>query len=145
MVRNVCFFENLACFVFVKHPFWDSSFCLIFGDLNVQLKAGGLFKYVWPFSASCSLNLFCGVLFCTLEDVYLTLFNWFHFLICEGQSFRFYDRVHTFLIIIPKCYKSVKMNIVFPHIPRWYSAGILCLLNTLFWHIIQGLVSKHWF
>ena len=28
-VRNVCFSENLACFVFVKHPFWDSPFRLI--------------------------------------------------------------------------------------------------------------------
>ena len=28
-VLNVRFSENLACFVFLKHPFWDSSFCLI--------------------------------------------------------------------------------------------------------------------
>ena len=28
-VRNVRFSENLACFVFLEHPFWDSSFCLI--------------------------------------------------------------------------------------------------------------------
>ena len=28
-VRNVCFSENLTCFVFLKHPFWDSLFCLI--------------------------------------------------------------------------------------------------------------------
>ena len=27
-VRNVLFSENL-CFVFLKHPFWDSPFCLI--------------------------------------------------------------------------------------------------------------------
>ena len=31
-VRNICFSENLACFVFLKHPFWDSSFCLITDD-----------------------------------------------------------------------------------------------------------------
>ena len=29
IVRNVCFSEYLACFVFLKHPFWDSLFCLI--------------------------------------------------------------------------------------------------------------------
>ena len=29
-VRNVCFLENLACFVFLKHPFWDPPFCLIY-------------------------------------------------------------------------------------------------------------------
>ena len=28
-VRNVCFSENLACFVFLKHPFWDSPFYVI--------------------------------------------------------------------------------------------------------------------
>ena len=28
-VRNVCFSEILACFAFLKHPFWDSPFCLI--------------------------------------------------------------------------------------------------------------------
>ena len=32
-VRNVHFSENLACFVFLKHPFWDSPFCLITGEL----------------------------------------------------------------------------------------------------------------
>ena len=33
-VRNVRFSENLACFVFLKHPFLDSPFCLITGDLS---------------------------------------------------------------------------------------------------------------
>ena len=28
-VRNVRFSENMTCFVFLKHPFWDSPFCLI--------------------------------------------------------------------------------------------------------------------
>ena len=28
-VKNVRFWENLACFVFLEHPFWDSPFCLI--------------------------------------------------------------------------------------------------------------------
>ena len=39
-VRNVRFSENLACFVFLKHPFWDSSFCLITED---SAKSGCLF------------------------------------------------------------------------------------------------------
>ena len=34
--RNVCFWENLACFVFLKHRFWDSPFCLITDDLTVS-------------------------------------------------------------------------------------------------------------
>ena len=29
VVRNVCFSENLPCFVFLKYPIWDSPFCLI--------------------------------------------------------------------------------------------------------------------
>ena len=33
-VRNVRFSENLACFVFLKHPFWDSPFCLITDEIN---------------------------------------------------------------------------------------------------------------
>ena len=31
---NVLFSENLACFVFLKHSFWDSPFCLITGELS---------------------------------------------------------------------------------------------------------------
>ena len=32
-VKNVRFSENLACFVFLKHPFWDWPFCHITDDL----------------------------------------------------------------------------------------------------------------
>ena len=32
-VGIVRFSENLACIVFLKHPFWDSPFCLITDDL----------------------------------------------------------------------------------------------------------------
>ena len=32
-VRNVRFSQNLACFIFFKHSFWDSHFCLITEDL----------------------------------------------------------------------------------------------------------------
>ena len=35
-VRNVRFSKNLACFVFSKHPFWDSLFCLITDELTKQ-------------------------------------------------------------------------------------------------------------
>ena len=28
-VKNVRFSENFTCFLFLKHPFWDSPFCLI--------------------------------------------------------------------------------------------------------------------
>ena len=35
-VRNVRFSENLTCFVFLKHPFWDSPFCLITNDNSLH-------------------------------------------------------------------------------------------------------------
>ena len=38
-VRNIRFLENLACFVFLKHPFWDSPFCLITDDLLFSREA----------------------------------------------------------------------------------------------------------
>ena len=37
-VRNVCFSEILACFVFLKHLLGDSPFCLITDDLGLGLK-----------------------------------------------------------------------------------------------------------
>ena len=33
-VRKVRFSEDLVCFVFLKHPFWDSHFCLISDELH---------------------------------------------------------------------------------------------------------------
>ena len=33
-VKNVRFSENWACFVFLKHPFWDSPFCLVTDELS---------------------------------------------------------------------------------------------------------------
>ena len=33
-VSNVPFSENLTCFVFLKHPFWDSLFCLITDEMR---------------------------------------------------------------------------------------------------------------
>ena len=36
-VRNVCFSESLACFAFLKHPFWDSPFCLITDGFSKSL------------------------------------------------------------------------------------------------------------
>ena len=35
-VKNVCFSENFGCFVFLKHSFWDSPFCLITDDLTFR-------------------------------------------------------------------------------------------------------------
>ena len=53
--RNVRFFENLACFVFLKHPFWDSLFCLITDDWQKLIR----FFIQWSFlSRTKSQRLF---------------------------------------------------------------------------------------
>ena len=43
-VRNICFSENLVCFVFLKHPLLESPFCVITDDINLEPyheEAGG--------------------------------------------------------------------------------------------------------
>ena len=45
-VKNDCFSKNLTTFVFLKHPFWDSVFCLI-TDAIVKNS-----KYVLVFTQS---------------------------------------------------------------------------------------------
>ena len=47
-VRNVCFSEILACFAFLKHPFWDSPICLIPDELCFMED-----------QVMCNLFLFC--------------------------------------------------------------------------------------
>ena len=39
-VRNVRFSENFTYFVFLKHPFSDSLFCLITDDFNASKELG---------------------------------------------------------------------------------------------------------
>ena len=43
-VKNVCFSDILACFAFLKHPFWESPFCLIPDDLGTYL----FLSYAYP-------------------------------------------------------------------------------------------------
>ena len=54
-VRNVRFSENLACFVFLKHPFWDSPFCLITDEISSSVfinpfHTTGVFPYLLKIS-----------------------------------------------------------------------------------------------
>ena len=44
-VKNVHFSENLACFLFLKHPFWDLPFCLINYEIDSQYPNIKLFEY----------------------------------------------------------------------------------------------------
>ena len=46
-VRNVRFSENLACFVFLKHPFRDSPFCVITDDFFPQEAIEVIFQNYW--------------------------------------------------------------------------------------------------
>ena len=59
-VRNVCFLENLACCAFLKHPFWDSSFCLIIDD-TTTIKAKVLVVWI------CRANSDVGKVIITLK------------------------------------------------------------------------------
>ena len=62
-VRNVCFSEILACFAFLKHPFWDSPFCLIPDDFIYMLRLVQLLlprantKHVEPSSSSTVIQV----------------------------------------------------------------------------------------
>ena len=38
VVRNVRFPKNFACFVFLKHPFWYSPFCLITDEIYFSVS-----------------------------------------------------------------------------------------------------------
>ena len=44
-LRNVRFMEHWTCFVFRKHPFWDSPFCLITDNTRVYVLY--LWRFLW--------------------------------------------------------------------------------------------------
>ena len=46
-VRNVRFSENLACFAFLKHPFWDSHFYLITIQLYWNFSKARVLFWKW--------------------------------------------------------------------------------------------------
>ena len=66
-VRNVRFSENLACFVFLKHPFWDSPFCLITDEFyaskisfeNFLTHAWSMFPFYKPKNTRWDLVFWC--------------------------------------------------------------------------------------
>ena len=65
-VRNLRFSENLTCFVFLKHPFSDSPFCLITGKLV-------LCDVSWSQRNSCFLWAFKATLIMHDFKIYLYL------------------------------------------------------------------------
>ena len=44
-VKNVCFPENLACFVSLKHPFWDSPFYFITDGICLNVLTINFFSH----------------------------------------------------------------------------------------------------
>ena len=60
---NVCFSKNLACFVFLKHPFWDSPFCLITDDFNHNLNAAMSISFLYLTFWEILRNLFHWTLY----------------------------------------------------------------------------------
>ena len=66
-VRTVRFLENLACFVFLKQPFWDSSFCLITDDFWLIRSPGKRL----PLMKTCpQVNIYC------VKSVQIQSFFW---------------------------------------------------------------------
>ena len=58
--RNVPFSENLACFVFLKHLFWDSPFCLITDAMKLLIASILQYGQLLRRSDNCSLSFsFC--------------------------------------------------------------------------------------
>ena len=50
VVRNVCFSENLACFVFLKHPFWNRPFALLPTIKAIEQKITVGMKYLYCYN-----------------------------------------------------------------------------------------------
>ena len=53
--KKCSFFGKFSYFVFLKHLFWDSVFCLITDELNVHQTFR---RHPWHLHVFCTLNLF---------------------------------------------------------------------------------------
>ena len=101
-VRNVRFFEDLACFVFLKHPFWDSPFCLItdvvFFEFAEKIRPDKYFltlswrRTLWYKKQSSELQ-------CKLYD-------WF---LCDSELRDTFIFLYVdILLLVPKCKFIIK-------------------------------------
>ena len=101
--RNVLFSENLACFVFLEHPFWDSPVCLITDDTQLFHRLVIPLTFLWVFGeifeksggAEC-LWAFSPVTYCyftqstRLVDILLISLV---YLICSQKTWKTLERV----------------------------------------------------
>ena len=85
-VRNARFSENLACFVILKHPCWDSSFWLISDDFSHDLN-----KFWWKYFSILFSYLSVIVMSATTytNNSWLNILENVEILICEARRFLF--------------------------------------------------------
>ena len=74
-VRNVFFSENLACFVFLKHPFWDSPFCLITDELSYLKIFGQNFSEAILINEMSSFDIVKNISSFVSKMAYLGIFR----------------------------------------------------------------------
>ena len=79
--RNVRFLENFACFIFLKHPFWDSLFYLITNEVTV-----GFWLAIFVLSIFCDLDAFytrvysCQLMLIRVESCPTCIYSCWHML-----------------------------------------------------------------
>ena len=102
-VRNVRFFEDLACFVFLKHPFWDSPFCLItdvvFFEFAEKIRPDKYFLFLdgGPYDIRTSQ---------VSSELQCKLYDWFLY-DCELRD-KFIFLYVDILLLVPKCKFIIK-------------------------------------
>ena len=85
-VRNVSFSGNLACFIFSKHLFWDSPFCLI-TDALTFIKREYLSEVIFSKTVSlCHLPPFSMYLFMVRDRLQASLSELINFCSPWNQS-----------------------------------------------------------
>ena len=122
-VRNVLFFlENLACFVFLKHPFSDSPFCLIYRRIMVQCLISGwfLFRREHKFrkkevqcQSSVERQILSDRLFGNVMQIY------------------FWPVTILFQMLDQSCYCKCQRNFYQPN------RNVFCIINTVNTNMIQ--------
>ena len=62
----------------------------------------------------------------------------------RGRSTRYADRRHDFSVTIPRCYKDVYVNSLFPHSARlWNSLPIECFFLTYDHCCFKSKINRH--
>ena len=70
------FSENLAWFVFLKHPFWDLPFCLITDEF---WKPATTATSVWNYTRNVIIHIACN-------DIVCTIVSWLHIAALNSDS-----------------------------------------------------------